>query len=43
MPESGRFKLSGANGRVVGILAGVAGQTVGVRPANASDVHSPVM
>jgi hypothetical protein len=31
------------NGRVVEILASVPGQIVGVRPANASDVHSPVM
>jgi hypothetical protein len=40
--ESFRFRLSGATGRVVRIIAAVEGQIVGVRLANASDVHSLV-
>jgi hypothetical protein len=37
-----RFWLNGATGRVVRIIAAVVGQIVGVRLANASDVHSLV-
>jgi hypothetical protein len=40
--ESFRFRLNGATGRVVRIIAAVEGQIVGVRLANASDVHSLV-